>query len=50
MGRVKDNEDIERFYKTIIHDMLYLSTSRASYEFFTECHKIISSYNKKKLS
>lgn len=44
-GRATDNAFIERFFRTIKHDRLYLNPSRDGHELFTECEDFINYYN-----
>ena len=47
-GRATDNAHIERFFRTIKHDRLYLNPSRDGHELFTECQTFINYYNEKR--
>jgi putative transposase len=47
-GRATDNAHIERFFRTIKHDRLYLNPSRDGLELFTECQTFINYYNEKR--
>jgi putative transposase len=47
-GRATDNAFIERFFRTIKHDRLYLNPSRDGHELFTECEDFINYYNKRR--
>lgn len=44
-GRATDNAFIERFFRTIKHDRLYLNPSRDGHELFNECEDFINYYN-----
>jgi putative transposase len=47
-GRATDNAFIERFFRTIKHDRLYLNPSRDGHELFTECEDFINYYNQRR--
>lgn len=47
-GRATDNAFIERFFRTIKHDRLYLKPSRDGHELFTECEDFINYYNQRR--
>lgn len=47
-GRAKDNAFIERFFRTIKHDCLYLNPSHDGHELFTQCKRFIHYYNEKR--
>lgn len=47
-GRATDNAFIERFFRTIKHDRLYLNPSRDGHELFTECENFINYYNQRR--
>jgi len=44
-GRATDNAFIERFFRTIKHDRLYLNPSSDGHELFSECEDFINYYN-----
>ena len=44
-GRATDNAFIERFFRTIKHDRLYLNPSRDGHELYNECEDFINYYN-----
>lgn len=47
-GRATDNAFIERFFRTIKHDRLYLNPSRDGHELFSECEDFINYYNQRR--
>lgn len=47
-GRATDNAHIERFFRTIKHDRLYLNPSSNGHELYTECQTFINYYNEKR--
>lgn len=47
-GRATDNSHIERFFRTIKHDCLYLNPSKDGHELFTQCNRFIHYYNEKR--
>jgi len=47
-GRATDNAFIERFFRTIKYDRLYLNPSRDGHELFTECEDFINYYNQRR--
>ena len=47
-GRATDNAHIERFFRTIKHDRLYLNPSANGHELFNECNTFINYYNAKR--
>lgn len=44
-GRATDNAFIERFFRTIKYDRLYLNPSRDGHELYNECEDFINYYN-----
>ena len=48
-GGAPENKHIERFFRTIKHDRLYLNPSSDGNELLTERQTFINYYNKKKL-
>lgn len=48
-GRATDNAHIERFFRTIKYDRLYLNPSSDGHELFTECQTFIHYYNEKRI-
>lgn len=47
-GRATDNAFIERFFRTIKHDRLYLNPSRDGHELYNECEDFINYYNNRR--
>jgi putative transposase len=47
-GRATDNAHIERFFRTIKYDRLYLNPSSDGHELFTECEDFINYYNQRR--
>jgi putative transposase len=47
-GRATDNAFIERFFRTIKYDRLYLNPSRDGHELFAECEDFINYYNQRR--
>lgn len=47
-GRATDNAHIERFFRTIKYDRLYLCPSKDGHDLFTECQTFINYYNEKR--
>lgn len=47
-GRATDNAHIERFFRTIKHDRLYLNPCKDGHELLTECEIFIRYYNEKR--
>lgn len=47
-GRATDNAFIERFFRTIKHDRLYLNPSSDGHELFSECEDFINYYNERR--
>lgn len=47
-GRATDNAHIERFFRTIKYDRLYLNPIANGHELFTECKTFILYYNEKR--
>lgn len=47
-GRATDNAFIERFFRTIKYDRLYLNPSADGHELFTECEDFINYYNQRR--
>lgn len=47
-GRATDNAHIERFFRTIKYDRLYLNPSIDGHELFTECEDFINYYNQRR--
>lgn len=47
-GRATDNAFIERFFRTIKYDRLYLNPSRDGHELFKECEDFINYYNQRR--
>lgn len=47
-GRATDNAFIERFFRTIKHDRLYLNPSRDGHELYNECEDFINYYNQRR--
>ena len=47
-GRATDNAYIERFFRTIKYDRLYLNPSSDGHELFTECEDFINYYNQRR--
>lgn len=47
-GRATDNAHIERFFRTIKHDRLYLNPSRDGQELYRECEDFINYYNQRR--
>jgi putative transposase len=47
-GRATDNTHIERFFRTLKHDRLYLNPSSNGHELYTECQSFINYYNEKR--
>ena len=46
-GRATDNAHIERFFRTIKHDRLYLKPSEDGQELFRDCEDLINYYNQR---
>lgn len=47
-GRATDNAHVERFFRTIKHDRLYLKPSEDGLELFRECEDFINYYNQRR--
>ncbi|MFN5620275.1 MAG: transposase [Flavobacteriales bacterium] len=47
-GRATDNAHIERFFRTIKHDRLYLNPSKDGQELYRECEDFINYYNQRR--
>ena len=47
-GRATDNAHIERFFRTIKHDRLYLKPSEDGQELFRDCEDFINYYNQRR--
>lgn len=48
-GRATDNAFIERFFRTIKYDRLYLNPSRDGHELHNECEDFINYYNNRRI-